>query len=36
VTGVPNTFLLDKNGKIIGKELRDGDLEKAVAKALGQ
>jgi peroxiredoxin len=31
---IPATFLLDSNGKIIAKNLRGNDLEKALTKAL--
>jgi peroxiredoxin len=34
VQSIPATFLLDGEGKIIGKSLRGDDLETAVAKAL--
>ena len=34
VTGIPATFLLDKEGKIIAKNLRGDDLEKAIENAL--
>ncbi|HMP83133.1 MAG TPA: TlpA disulfide reductase family protein [Verrucomicrobiota bacterium] len=36
VNSIPMTYLLDARGRIIGKKLRGGDLEKAVAAALGQ
>ena len=35
VSSIPATFLLDGEGKIIGRNLRGPDLEEAVAKALG-
>jgi thiol-disulfide isomerase/thioredoxin len=35
VTDVPANFLIDRNGKIIGVELSDVDLDKAIAKAVG-
>jgi thiol-disulfide isomerase/thioredoxin len=35
IESIPATFLLDGEGKIIGKDLRGDDLEVAVAKALG-
>ncbi len=34
IQAIPATFLLDKTGKIIGKDLRGDDLEPAVARAL--
>jgi peroxiredoxin len=34
IMGIPATFLLDGNGKIIAKDLRGEELEQAVAKAL--
>jgi peroxiredoxin len=34
IQSIPATFLLDGEGKIIGKDLRGEDLEAAVAKAL--
>jgi peroxiredoxin len=34
VHSIPATYLLDGEGKIIGKDLRGDDLEQAVAKAL--
>lgn len=34
VDSIPMTYLLDRNGKIIGKELRGEELVAAVAKAL--
>ena len=34
VNSIPATYLLDGEGKIIGKNLRGEALEKAVAKAL--
>ena len=36
VNSIPATYLLDGEGKIIGKDLRGEDLEKAVAKALAK
>jgi thiol-disulfide isomerase/thioredoxin len=36
VEGIPATFLLDGEGKIIGKNLRGEDLRAAVAKALAK
>jgi peroxiredoxin len=36
VNSIPATYLLDKEGKIIAKNLRGEALEKAVAKALGE
>ena len=36
VNSIPATYLLDKEGKIIAKDLRGEDLEQAVAKALGE
>ncbi len=36
VNSIPATYLLDGEGKIIGKNLRGDALEKAVAKALGK
>jgi thiol-disulfide isomerase/thioredoxin len=35
IESIPATFLLDGNGKIIGKDLRGEELEQAIAKALG-
>ena len=35
VQGIPFTVLLDKEGKILAKNLRGEDLEKAIEKALG-
>ena len=35
VNSIPATFLLDGEGKIIGKDLRGEALEEAVTKALG-
>jgi thiol-disulfide isomerase/thioredoxin len=35
IESIPATFLLDGNGKIIGKDLRGEGLEQAIAKALG-
>ena len=34
IESIPATFLLDQNGKIIAKDLRGSDLEKAISKAL--
>jgi thiol-disulfide isomerase/thioredoxin len=34
IQSIPATFLLDGNGKIIGKDLRGAELEAAVTKAL--
>ena len=34
VNSIPATYLLDTNGKIIAKDLRGEDLDKAVAAAL--
>jgi peroxiredoxin len=36
VEAAPTTYLLDGNGKIIGKDLRGEELEAAVAKALAK
>ena len=36
INGIPATFLLDGQGKIIAKDLRGEALEQAVAKALGK
>ena len=36
VNSIPATYLLDGEGKIIGKDLRGEDLEKAVAAALAK
>jgi peroxiredoxin len=36
IRGIPATFLLDRNGIIIGINLRWGALERAVAKAVSQ
>lgn len=36
VTDIPATFLIDREGKIIGVELAGQELEKAVAKAVGE
>ena len=33
IQSIPAAFLLDGNGKIIGRDLRGEDLEAAVAKA---
>jgi thiol-disulfide isomerase/thioredoxin len=35
VTAIPNSFLLDKNGKIIAKNLRGKDLENKLIELLG-
>jgi thioredoxin-related protein len=35
IESIPATFLLDGNGKIIGKDLRGEELEQAIARALG-
>jgi peroxiredoxin len=35
VQQIPTTYLLDKEGKIIGADLQGEDLEKAIKKALG-
>nr|BCX00074.1 MAG: hypothetical protein KatS3mg041_0120 [Bacteroidota bacterium] len=35
VQAIPATFLLDREGKIIARNLRGADLERAVAEALG-
>lgn len=35
IRSIPATFLLDRDGKIIDRDLRGEDLEKAVAKAVG-
>ena len=34
VNSIPATYLLDAEGKIIGKDLRGEELEQAVAAAL--
>ncbi|MES2734113.1 MAG: TlpA disulfide reductase family protein [Bacteroidota bacterium] len=34
IESIPATFLIDTNGKIIGKDLRGNDLEKALHKVL--
>lgn len=34
VQGIPQNFLIDPNGKIIGRSLRGGDLEKKLAEVL--
>lgn len=34
ITAIPTNFLLDPNGKIIGKDLRGGDLEQKLAEIL--
>ena len=36
VNSIPATYLLDGEGKIIGKDLRGDDLEAAIAKALAK
>jgi thiol-disulfide isomerase/thioredoxin len=36
VYGIPSNFLIGANGKIIGKDLEDDDLEAALAKALAK
>lgn len=36
VVGIPATFLLDGNGKIIAKDLRGPELEEALEKLLGK
>lgn len=36
IQSIPATFLLDGEGKIIGRDLRGEDLEQAVAKALAK
>jgi peroxiredoxin len=36
VNSIPATYLVDKEGKLIAKNLRGEALEKAVAKALGE
>ncbi|MGA2789002.1 MAG: TlpA disulfide reductase family protein [Verrucomicrobiota bacterium] len=36
IESIPATYLLDGNGKIIGRDLRGEDLMSAVAKALGK
>jgi hypothetical protein len=36
IVSIPATFLLDGNGKIIGRDLRGAELTQAVAKALGK
>jgi peroxiredoxin len=36
INSIPATYLLDGQGKIIGKDLRGEDLEQAVAKALAK
>jgi thiol-disulfide isomerase/thioredoxin len=36
IRSIPATFLLDREGRIIGRDLRGEALEKAVAKALGE
>ncbi len=36
VTGIPATFLIDKEGKIIAKNLRGPELEKKLTEVLGQ
>jgi hypothetical protein len=34
VTGIPQTYLIDKSGVIIGKSLRGEDLEKKLKEIL--
>jgi thiol-disulfide isomerase/thioredoxin len=34
IESIPATFLLDQNGKVIAKDLRGPDLEKAISRAL--
>jgi hypothetical protein len=36
IESIPATFLLDGEGKIIGKNLRGEELEAAVAKAVAK
>jgi thiol-disulfide isomerase/thioredoxin len=36
IESIPATYLLDGNGKIIGRDLRGDELTQAVAKALGE
>jgi thiol-disulfide isomerase/thioredoxin len=36
IQSIPSTFLLDGEGKIIGRDLRGPDLEQAVSKALAK
>jgi len=36
IEGIPATYLLDGNGKIIGRDLRGEELMQAIAKALGK
>jgi thiol-disulfide isomerase/thioredoxin len=36
ITGIPATFLLDRQGKIIGKDLRGDSLKQAVAMAMAK
>jgi peroxiredoxin len=36
VNSIPATYLLDREGKIIGKDLRGEELEKAVVAALAK
>ena len=36
IESIPATYLLDGNGKIIGRDLRGDELTQAVAKALGK
>jgi hypothetical protein len=35
INSIPSTFLLDREGKIIARDVRGPALEPAVAKALG-
>jgi hypothetical protein len=36
IESIPATFLLDGNGKIIGRDLRGEELEQAVGKAVAK
>ncbi|MEJ0055935.1 MAG: TlpA disulfide reductase family protein [Bacteroidota bacterium] len=36
VTAIPNSFLLDKNGKIVAKNLRGKELEKKLVELMGK
>ncbi|MCB1229760.1 MAG: redoxin domain-containing protein [Verrucomicrobiae bacterium] len=36
VTGIPATFLIGKDGKIVATDLRGGDLEKNLSKLIGE
>ena len=36
VNSIPATYLLNSEGKILGKDLRGEELEQAVAKALAK